>query len=245
MKLSAPIYKLKKQAKELKRSKSITMTEALNQIAKAEGFYSWSLLQAKAKDILPKKREEILEYLNPGDLILIGSRPGLGKTTFTLQVLLQAIQYKRKCFFFSLEYNHKDVASKMANLDESIGQNNSLLKFDFSDDISSEYVISKTKGQIEAGSLIAIDYLQLLDQQRTKPELQFQVEELKAFAIEKGCIIIFISQIDRSFEEADKEQPNLDDVRLPNPVDLDLFNKSMFLHDGKMIFTKPVSFEID
>jgi len=221
MKLSAPIYKLKNQAKALKRSKSITMTEALNRIAKAEGFSSWSLLQAKAKEILPKKKEDILDYLNPGDLMLIGSR-------FTLQILLQAMQDKRKCFFFSLEYNHKDVASKVANLDESIGQSNSLLKFDFSDDISSEYVISKIKDQLEVGSLIAIDYLQLLDQQRTKPELQVQIEELKAFAIEKKCIIIFISQIDRFFEETDKEQPNLDDVRMPNPVDLDLFNKSMF-----------------
>ena len=40
MKLSAPVYKLKKQAKELKRSKSITMTEALDRVAKDEGFSS-------------------------------------------------------------------------------------------------------------------------------------------------------------------------------------------------------------
>jgi replicative DNA helicase len=245
MKLSAPVHKLKSKAKELKKAKSIAMTEALNEVAKAEGYSSWSLLQSKAKDIFPKKSEEILDYLNPGDLMLIGSRPGLGKTTFTLQILLQAIQEKRKCFFFSLEYTHKDVASKIANLDETISQNNPYLTFDFSDAISAEYVIQQTKDQIEEGSLIAIDYLQLLDQQRSKPELQDQIEELKTYAKEKECIIVFISQVDRAFEETDKDRPSLDDERLPNPVDLGLFNKSMFLHNGKKIFNSPVSFEID
>jgi replicative DNA helicase len=144
-----------------------------------------------------------------------------------------------------LEYTHKDVASKIANLDETISQNNPYLTFDFSDAISAEYVIQQTKDQIEEGSLIAIDYLQLLDQQRSKPELQDQIEELKTYAKEKECIIVFISQVDRAFEETDKDRPSLDDERLPNPVDLGLFNKSMFLHNGKKIFNSPVSFEID
>src|SRR5688572_17468392 len=105
MKLSAPIYVLKSQAKNLKRAKSITMTEALDEIAQREGYSSWSLLQSKAKkELFPKTCEEILEYLNPGDLMLIGSRPGLGKTTFTLKILVQAVNEGRRCFFFTLEY---------------------------------------------------------------------------------------------------------------------------------------------
>lgn len=245
MKLSAPIHVLKSKAKSLKKSKSITMTEALNEIAKAEGYSSWSLLQSKAKDMFPKTREDILEYLNPGDLMLIGSRPGLGKTTFTLQILLQAVKEKRHCFFFSLEYNHRDVASKVADLDETIGQRNPFLTFDFSDEISSQYIIKQTKDDVLEGSIIAVDYLQLLDQQRSKPELQKQVEELKEYAKEKGCIIIFISQVDRTFEEKGKDRPGLEDVRLPNPLDLGFFNKTMFLHNGKKIFTSPMNFEID
>jgi hypothetical protein len=40
MKLTAPLHVLKGKAKELKRSQAITMTEALDQIAKVEGFSS-------------------------------------------------------------------------------------------------------------------------------------------------------------------------------------------------------------
>jgi replicative DNA helicase len=245
MKLSAPIYVLKSQAKELKRTKQITMTEALNQIAQREGYSSWSLLQAKAKDLFPKVREEILDYLNPGDLFLLASRPGLGKTTFALQLLVQAFRAGRTCRFFSLEYSKREVASRIAELDETVGELNPKIKFDFSDEISSSYIIGKIKDSIESGAIVVVDYLQLLDQQRTKPPLQAQVEELKRFAKERKCIFIFISQVDRSFEENKKTRPSLEDIRLPNPLDLKLFNKSMFLHDGKMVFTSPAEFELD
>jgi|TARA_B110000438_G_C15711759_1_gene605655 replicative DNA helicase len=104
MKLSVPFYVLKRKAKELKCSKYVTITEALNQIAKAEGFCSWSLLLSKVKTFVPKTKEDILNYLNSGDLLIIGSQPGLGKTVLTLQLLLQAIKKGRLCFFFSFEY---------------------------------------------------------------------------------------------------------------------------------------------
>lgn len=245
MKLYAPIHKLKSQAKELKRSKSITMVEALNQIAQKEGYSSWSLLQAKSKDLFPKTREEILNYLNPGDMMLIGSRPGLGKTTFTLQILVQAIEEGRQCYFYTLAYGQKEISDRLQGLGKSFAANHPLLHIDFSDQISSQYIIQKTKDDIKDGSVIAIDYLQLLDQQRSKPELQAQVEELKKFAKEKKCIVLFISQVDRTFEIKNKSQPSLEDVRLPNPLDLNLFNKTMFLHNGKKVFTSPAEFEVD
>jgi len=245
MKLSAPIYVLRAKAKSLKKSKSISLAEALNEVAKAEGFNSWSLLQSKAKDLIPKMREDVLDYLNPGDLMLIASRPGLRKTTFTLQILIQAAKEKRKCFFFSLEYTHKDVASKMADLDESIGEFNNSLSFDYSNDISSAYIKRFTKGKLEKGSIIGIDYLQLLDQKRSNPELQSQVEELKEFAKEEGCIILFISQVDRSFEDKSTQKPSLNDLRLPNPLDLNLFNKNMFLHNGELIFNSSPEYNLD
>ncbi len=234
MKLTAPVYILKSKAKELKRSQAITMIEALNQVAKAEGFNSWSLLQSKVKTFTPQTKEELLEYLHPGDLLLIGARPGLGKTTLTLQLLLHAIKEKRPCFFFSLEYAEKTLFTKLAELDQKFEPNNSLLKLDLSDKISSDYIIDQTKSTVTEGSLIAVDYLQLLDQNRNKPPLQRQIEDLKSYAKEKKCILIFISQIDRAFDQKELTKPSIEDIKLPNPLDLSLFNKSIFVENGQI-----------
>ena len=234
MKLTAPLHVLKGKAKELKRSQAIPLSEALNRIAREEGFASWSLLQSKAKAFVPKTQEELLNYLHPCDLLLIGARPGLGKTTLTLQLLLQAVEAGRTCFFFSFEYTQKTLAKKLEDLGQKPGQDASLLKADFSDEISSDYIVRQTKDDIREGSLIAVDYLQLLDQNRNKPPLQKQIEDLKKYAKEKKCIFIFISQIDRAFDQSGQGKPTIKDVRLPNPLDLRLFNKSVFVQDGQI-----------
>jgi replicative DNA helicase len=86
------------------------------------------------------------------------------------------------------------------------------------------------------GTLVVIDYLQLLDQQRDKPDLMDQVHTLRSFAREKGLIVVFLSQIDRSYDPATKPFPDLGDVRLPNPLDLALFDKTCFLNRGEVRF---------
>jgi len=77
-------------------------------------------------------------------------------------------------------------------------------------------------------------YLQILDQRRSSPEINQQIEALRRFANEVGHIIILISQIDRKYELAADDLPTLADVRTPNPVDLSLFTKSCFLSEGEV-----------
>ena len=108
-----------------------------------------------------------------------------------------------------------------------------LLELDSSDAISADYITRKL-ASVPRGTLAVVDYLQILDQKREKPELMTQVRALKAFARDKGVIVVFISQIDRSYDPALKPLPDLDDVRLPNPLDLALFDKLFFLHAGKV-----------
>ena len=54
MELSAPIYELKRRAKQLRREKGLKHSEALNCIAHEEGFTSWSLMIHKYEDQKPK-----------------------------------------------------------------------------------------------------------------------------------------------------------------------------------------------
>lgn len=231
MKLSAPIHVLKFQAQQLKKEKAITNTEALDLIAKREGFNSWALLQSKKDDMFPKSYEEILGFFNSGDIVLIGSRPSKGKTVFTIGLLVQAIQKKSaKNYCFSLSEVHKDIAARMAVYDETIGEKNNYLELDYSNDISAKYIIEKTQKTISKGSVIVIDYLQLLDEKKSNPPIQDQVEQLKNYAKEKECIVIFISQLNRDIESRLDIKPSMEDIRLPNPLELKFFNKIILLH---------------
>jgi hypothetical protein len=47
MKLAAPVYSLKRLAKDLSREKRIPLHAALNRVAQDEGFTSWGLLAAR------------------------------------------------------------------------------------------------------------------------------------------------------------------------------------------------------
>lgn len=233
MKLSSPIHILKSQAKELKKSHSLSMTEALDAVAKKEGYVSWSLLQSKNSSPYPKAYCEILDFFNEGDLVLIGARPSMGKTNFTIGLFVQAIQRKlAPNYFFTLSEVHKDIAGRIGNYDETIGHANEHLGhigIDYSNDICADYIIQRTKGTIAKGSLIVVDYLQLLDEKRTNPPLQEQVEKLKKYAKETGAIVIFISQVRREIEYQIDKRPKVEDIRLPNPLDLKLINKIILL----------------
>lgn len=231
MKLSAPIHILKSKAKALKKDKGILMSHALDQIAQEEGFNSWSLLQTKVNSIFPQSYQEIFSFFNPGDLVLIGSRPGQGKTSFTIGLFVQAIKKnKAKNFYFTLAETKKDVAGRLAIYDKSVGENNPYFDVSYSNDICAEYIINYTQQVIEEGSVIVIDYLQLLDEKRIHPPIQKQLEALKTFAKEKKCILIFLSQVRREIEYKYNKRPTVEDIRLPNPLDIKLFNKKIFLY---------------
>jgi hypothetical protein len=233
MKLSAPVYRLKRKARELARKDAIPLHLALDRVAVGEGFGAWSLLAAKSAETL--SAEGLLARLEPGDLLLIGARPGHGKTLLSLRLAVEAMKAGRRAVFFTLEYTARDVLGRFRALGVDPARFEALFSFDDSDAISAHYIM-RALAEAPRGTLAIVDYLQLLDQRRGNPELGIQISALKAFAQEKGVILAFISQIDRSYDPAAKPCPDLSDVRLPNPLDLSLFSKSCFLNEGEVSF---------
>jgi hypothetical protein len=233
MKLSAPLYHLKRKAKLLSRSDNIPLHEALDRVARLEGFAGWSLLAAKAAATSPA--EKLFAHLAPGDLVLLGARPGQGKTLMSLELAVRAMKSGSPGVFFTLEYTEKDLLDRFRDIGVAREEFAGLFAFDNSDAISADYIVKKLV-DAPRGTLVVVDYLQLLDQRRENPDLMIQVRALRAFARDRGLIFVFIAQIDRAYDPAKKPCPDLDDVRLPNPLDLGLFSKTCFLNNGEVRF---------
>lgn len=237
MKLSAPIYRLKRQAKLLSRKDNIPLHLALNRIALQEGYGDWSLLAAKLSITGPVGR--LFTRLKQGDLVLVGGRPGQGKTLLSLEFAVEAMKSDHRAAFFTLEYTPEDVQDRFREIGAEYAKFRDLFTLDCSDAICADYIIT-VLASARPGTLVVIDYLQLLDQRRETPALAEQVEALKRFAREQGVIIVFISQIDRSYDLLKKPIPDLGDVRLPNPLDVGLFDKTCFLNKGEILFQATV-----
>ena len=231
MKLSAPIFQLKRRAHALARQHKIPLHQALDRIASSEGFESWSLLASKfTVDFVA---EQTYSTLQPGNLVLIASRRNHGKTTLAMQIGVAAMRAGHACTLFSHEYTSADCASLLKSIGVGESDFGERFHFDGSDQIDADYIVASLV-QRPAGTVAIIDYLQLLDQNRRSAPLEEQVSLLRAFAKEHGHILLFITQIDRSFEAAERDFPTLSDIRMPNPVDLNLFDRACFLHNGQV-----------
>ena len=233
MRLSAPVYHLKRRARLLSRREKVPLHEALDRMAAKEGFASWSLLAAKAAEATPA--DSLLERLLPGDMVLVAARPGQGKTLMSLELAVAAMKQGNRAVFFTLEYMHADILNRFRDIGADPADFDHLFEFDNSDAISAAYIIERLRSA-PRGTLAVIDYLQLLDQKRDNPELMVQIRALRSLARERGLVLVFISQVDRSFDPTRKPFPDMGDIRLPNPLDLSLFDKACFLNKGEIRF---------
>lgn len=230
MRLSAPIHRLKRAARDRARADSIPLHLALDHVAVGEGYASWSLLASKQAEA-PLDPAGLARSFASGELILIAARPLQGKTMFALRLALAAIAAGRDAYFFSLDYTETDVCTRLETMPPNLARHAPALKVDCSDAISAPHIMARLGRWRDA--FIVVDYLQLLDQRRTNPPLQDQISSLAAFASDEGHTIAFVCQIDRRFEAGTATMPGLADIRLPNPLDLALFDRAIFLHRGQ------------
>jgi hypothetical protein len=233
MPFSTPIYGLKRQARDLSRRQAIPLHAALDQVASQEGFAAWSHLAASWSSRSPA--DHLHARLKPGDLVLVGARPQQGKTMFCLELALRAMHEYRHCIVFTLEWLPRDVSQAFRDLGADPASFGARFACDESDAISADYIISRLSGAPRA-TLAVIDCLQSLDHRRTNPPLGEQVDRLARFAKATGHVLVFISQIDRSFETSGRTLPGVADIRLPNPIDLSVFDQTCFLQAGQIGF---------
>jgi replicative DNA helicase len=188
--------------------------------------------------------------LQGSDLILVAGRPGLGKTSFALNVIEHAAIVERKtCAIFSLEMSEMQVVQRLVSMRAEIDGNRmrrgrlSPQEFTAISAASSELqqapifveessrltvtdILAKSRRlQAERGlDLVVIDYLQLIEGAEDDESRVLEVARisraLKAIARELEVPVMALSQLSRQIEQRGTE-PMLSDLRESGALEAD------------------------
>lgn len=198
-----------------------------------------------------RELNEMTKGFKNGELIIIAGRPGMGKTTLCLNLMLNVAYQGGGVVMFSLEMDALQVMLRMMSAKTSIPLQD-LLSAKLHDDewtrvtdISQElsekkifihdggYVnihqvrsqLRKLKASHGEISLCVIDYIGLMTSSSSFSERHLQVAEisrgLKLLARELDIPIIALSQLNRSLESRNDKTPMLSDLRESGAIEQD------------------------
>ncbi len=195
--------------------------------------------------------DEMTTGFQPGDLVIIGGRPSMGKTAFALNVGEHvAVDNKEPVAVFSLEMATEQLVMRMLCSDARVNSNDvrrgRVQKEDwtklttsagrlmeaplFIDDSSNINVLEmRAKARrlkMEHGlSLIIVDYLQLMrgraNMERREQEISDITRSLKGLAKELRVPVIALSQLNRGVELRTDKRPSLADLRESGAIEQD------------------------
>lgn len=194
--------------------------------------------------------DKIITGLNKSDLIIVGARPGMGKTSFALNVARNvAVNAKKTVCFFSLEMTRDQLAQRMLSNEASIeseklrtgelstdewtrlaqaGTNlsSAQIYFDETTGITVPEMKAKLRRMRNKPDLVIIDYLGLM-QSAKKTENRVQevsdiTRNLKNMAKELSVPVIACAQLSRGTETKGKShKPALADLRESGSIEQD------------------------
>ena len=216
--------------------------------------------------------DRVLVGMGPGDLILVGARPGMGKTSFAMNIASKvALQSKKTVCVFSLEMSAEQLVSRMLSseaLVDSYAIRSGNLSNDDWDKIARassvlsecDILIDDTAGISAAGmraklrkiknlGLIVIDYLQLMQSDNTRKndsrvnDVADISRNLKLMAKDLKVPIICCAQLSRGPESRTDKRPMLSDLRDSGAIEQDA-DVVMFLYRDEYYDTAEKNGEI-
>lgn len=203
--------------------------------------------------------DDMLTGLHGGELVLVGARPSMGKTSFAINILANAARKGKKIAFFSLEMPREQIAMRILCGEARVNLQ-SVRKGQLRDDdwmklarvlaplANTEIYIDDTSGltpgQIRSRcrrlmmdhglDMIMVDYLQLMGSDKRAESRQVEVAEisrsLKAIARELNVPLVALAQLSRANEKRGGNlRPMLSDLRDSGSIEQDA-DVVMFLH---------------
>ncbi|HXG31180.1 MAG TPA: replicative DNA helicase [Thermodesulfobacteriota bacterium] len=230
-------------------------------------FYESRELAAKALEIIEtlharkelitgiptgfEKLDHMTSGLQPSDLIIVAARPGLGKTSFCLNIAaFAAIEHGVPVGIFSLEMTKEQLMLRLLSINAKVSYSNIRSGYIKNEDlqklVKAADTFSKAKIYIddtpaisvlelrakarrqkkEKGlELIIVDYLQLMRGTGRTETREREIAEisgsLKALAKELNIPVIAVSQLSRQTEARADRRPQLADLRESGALEQD------------------------
>jgi len=200
--------------------------------------------------------DSVLAGMGKGDLILVGARPGMGKTSFVLNIATNVARASKKAVcVFSLEMSKEELVARLLSGEalvdsyhirsgtlsgdewKKLAQASAMLsECDILIDDTSGITVTGMKAKLRRVKnlgLVVIDYLQLMQSDKRNDNRVQEVSEisrnLKLLAKELGVPVITCAQLSRGPESRTDKRPMLSDLRESGAIEQDA-DVVMFLY---------------
>lgn len=195
--------------------------------------------------------DRLMSGLQPSTLVVLGGRPGSGKTSLALNMAAHAaLEARVPVLMFSLEMGHLELTQRLlsseARVDGTRMRNGKLLESDWpkislaigrladaplSIDDNPHLTVMEIRAKArrlksrEGLGLVIIDYLQLMTGRSSAENRQVEVAEisrgLKILARELQVPVVALSQLSRNLEARADKRPVLADLRESGALEQD------------------------
>ena len=114
---------------DIRKGKTTGAIQRLSDVISAEVYPTLAKISSDNADEykgLPmgfSKLDEITSGLNKSDLVIIGARPAMGKTSFALNISRNIAMTGKKVVFFSLEMSNEQLASRVLSTEARVYSN--------------------------------------------------------------------------------------------------------------------------
>lgn len=251
---------------DIRKGKSTGSLQRLSDVISAEVYPTLVKISSDNADEFKgipmgfSKIDEITSGLNKSDLILIGARPAMGKTSFALNIARNVSMTGKKVVFFSLEMSNEQLASRVLSTEARV-ESNKLRSGDISSeewvrlaeaterlnkcelyfDDTASITVPEIKSKIKRArnvDCIVIDYLGLMESAKKKENRVQEVTEitrsLKMLAKDMRIPVVCCAQLSRGPEKNGKasNRPMLSDLRDSGSIEQDADIVMMLYREG-------------